>query len=816
MHITSLVLIGCRRLLHKGTKEVRYTPHSPLQLIVAMNGFGKSTILDQLSPLPPSPKEFVKGGSKEIIIRHSNGSVYRLFSDFSKGNLHYFFKDGVDLNDGHTLTIQKHLVQEHFGYTTEIHALCTGKVKITRMSVQKRKEWLVKLCQTDVSYALSLYSKLAQTYRKSQASKEHIENKLLEVTSKLMVAEEYEELMAKIKSISDMDQEIIQSIGFVEWTSSIDNHYRALENKLIDLSTLMMKSMPKNRLYKSMAELSYMRSAAASFRSQTEQNIATSKGRYESLSEAINRISTAGDQSLSDLTEEAKDLRFKISQFHAETLEDARLPLQSCIADIYSVRDTLNVLLLKLPVNTDMAIYNRTTISAKRDEYTHVQKLKDVAINAITRSEQRLKDFEAHDPVVCVNCNHKWVPGFEEREKQMLKKLIKTSLAEIEERDLKLASLAEWLQAAEEWVTEYRKYTNLYETYPRLSAFFDTLQEDMAIFNRPSSLVNMIDNYLVRLTAATEYLKIKDRLDLVEHVISQKQLMENESVSTLTEKLNQLIKGIEDESFLLDSLKAEEKEINHYLESVKRVEAINAEINAAFIEYDNLTIDLFRQRTNEDLRRLLNDNSAKVRSMNDQISEARSGQSIAEHLRKDALELESYMAATNLLLRELSPSEGLIADALGGFGNALAEQFNTIIDNVWSTPLSVKPCSVKDGDLDYQFPLSSAEDVDDISMGSDGEMELIDFAWLMIARLYLKCDHYPLMLDEVGGRFHDEHKLSLFKYVKSLVENNLISQVFIVSHSPTIHSTLNNADLNIIDPSGVLVTPDANMYFSAV
>jgi hypothetical protein len=810
------VLIGCRRLLHKGTKEIRYSPDAALQLIVGMNGYGKSTVLEYLSPLPPSPKEFVKGGSKEIVIRHQNGSTYRLVSDFSKGNLHYFFKDGIDLNDGHTLTIQKHLVQEHFGYTPEIHQLCTGKVKLTRLSVQKRKEWLVKLCQTDVTYVLGLYSRLAQSFRKLTASKEHAETKLLDLKSKLIAAEEFESLMDQIKAIGEMDHEIIQSIGFVDWTTSIDNHYKSLESRLIDSSTLLMKSMPKTRLYKSMAELTYNHSVLASNRSDKEQSITASKERYEAISEAINRISTAGDQTLSELITEASDLKFKISQYHPETIEDARLPLTSMISDIYSVRDSLNNLLLKLPLNPSMALYNRSTISAKRDEYASLRKLKDVATNSISSAEARIKEFQSHNAITCVNCNHKWVPGFEEKELQMLRRRIKTSEKEVEELTIKLAELTEWLQGSELWVAEYRKYTAMYEAYPRLSAFFDTLQDEMAIFDRPSSLLNHCDNYLHRLTVAAEYLNVKDRLDLVEHVISQKQLMENENVSTLTEKLNEIISSIESESIELDKLKLEERNVYDYMDSVKRVHSIAKDVSQLFVEYDNLTIDLCRHRTNNDLKRLLKENSDKVRSMNDRISEARSGQSIAEHLKQDIYELDSNIKVTEILLKELSPTEGMIADTLGGFGLALASQLNTIIDHVWSTPLSIKACNVKDGDLDYQFPLTSSEDVEDISLGSDGEMELIDFAWMMIARIYLKCDHFPLMLDEVGGKFHDEHKLSLFKYVKSLVENGLVSQVFIVSHSPTIHSTLVHADLNVIDPSGVLVTPDANKYFHVV
>ena len=76
MKIVKLILRNCDRFLLNQIKEIVYTPTSPYQLITGNNGSGKSSLLEELSPLPPDKNKFTKNGYKEIHIEHQIKSTF--------------------------------------------------------------------------------------------------------------------------------------------------------------------------------------------------------------------------------------------------------------------------------------------------------------------------------------------------------------------------------------------------------------------------------------------------------------------------------------------------------------------------------------------------------------------------------------------------------------------------------------------------------------------------------------------------------------------------------------------------------------------
>ena len=51
MKVLKLILRNCDRFLLNQIKEIVYTPDSPYQLITGNNGSGKSSLLEEISPL---------------------------------------------------------------------------------------------------------------------------------------------------------------------------------------------------------------------------------------------------------------------------------------------------------------------------------------------------------------------------------------------------------------------------------------------------------------------------------------------------------------------------------------------------------------------------------------------------------------------------------------------------------------------------------------------------------------------------------------------------------------------------------------------
>lgn len=814
MEIISLSIVGSKRLLHKGTKEVHYTPESHLQLIIGKNGFGKSSIMHYLSPLPPNKKEFIKGGYKEIRIKH-NDSLYVLRSDFSKGNDHSFIKDGQELNDGRTQTVQKQLAEQHFSYNQDIHDLLIGKVRFSDLPTAKRKEWLVRICNTDVSYAMALYSRLTQSSRKVAAAKEHYEKKIIDESSKLLSAEEYEAAVKAIELIAEEDSCIISNLNFAEWTSSHSEKYRQLETSIKELSHKVFSSKLKPKVFTDESDLDGQYITWNNKLQGIESKIQVLDEQYEFMSGAINTHNNAMDKSLSELQRDFDECVAQLNTFTQDEIEEAVqvADIDAIIEEAHNVHDSINHILLSIPVNPHMELYNRTTVSLRKNEVRDLQLLIDKLQYAITTSEKRIDEIRSHDEITCVNCDHKWVPGGGKAELERRERLLVSQREDLVNKQKLLDEHLAWLQGSAEWVQWYKQYTALTINYPRLRSYFDSLIEDSQLYNSPASLVGSIDKYTEKLLAFKQLKKTLSNKEFLEEAIQRKKLLDQTNISTLGERFDYLVAQLE--AHYHDKAIYEEEIAAHmaYRSQVKELIEVSREIESKMVEYCKLIVQYSQYRTNKELRELLATNADKVKQLNETVADARSSISIVDHLRKNVAELELDKDAYALLLSELSPSEGLIAETLGSFGNVIATQMNDVISHVWSTPLYVRPCKVVDGDLDYRFPLASEDfddPTDDISMGSEGEKEIIDFAFMLIARIYLKLGNYPLHLDEVGKMFHDTHKVALYGYIKQLLEANRVGQVFIISHSPTAHATLTHADINVIDPSGIMVTPDAN------
>ena len=82
MFIDELILNGYDRLNTNNFKKIHFTFKKKIQIIIGTNGSGKSSILEELSPLPAESKYYSKDGYKLIKITHF-GKRYILKPSFN-------------------------------------------------------------------------------------------------------------------------------------------------------------------------------------------------------------------------------------------------------------------------------------------------------------------------------------------------------------------------------------------------------------------------------------------------------------------------------------------------------------------------------------------------------------------------------------------------------------------------------------------------------------------------------------------------------------------------------------------------------------
>lgn len=814
MYITSLSLIGCKRFLNKGTREIHYTPKSPLQLIIGQNGHGKSSLLEELSPLPAVPANYNKGGSKQFECEH-NTHNYRLTSDFSKGSSHSFLKDGVELNPGGTITVQKTLVEQEFGYTNDLHELLLGRVKFTKLTAKARREWFVKLCETDVSYATRVYATLAQSARNVVGALKHTQQKLATETLSLLDENAHAELVAKSESLlNDSFALAGAQTPNAHWGQRELNEYEKLQHILLSLSnkSLSRKIAPGGP---TIEVLQNDYNATTRDLNVAEAELSALKREFDGIHELVDQLTDAEDIPEAELLEELQTLRARLPQIKTSlsfpNLEDVEL----AIANASDAVRPLNDLLMQLPINKDAEVYNKESVRAAQLQRDALQQIIDKGNNLIAHAEHRCAEMTQGKDQTCPKCQYVWIPGFSETEHYNHQTLIKVKTEEVSKAQLECDQINQWLEAANEWRDHFVRYSQLTNTYPRLRPFWDTLVADYKIYNAPKSLIGALDRYLAELYKVREKTSIEARLELLNATLDKRRLLSSAGTETLLHKRNALELEISDATAKVQLLKLKAQDYKHRLDGL--IEYTN-EISQIERLY-NAAIELLIQRTKAEQNQILNDQSQQLRQqaglLSAKLQQSTAVIEIVAHLQRSLEELESDQQLYEVILEELSPTTGIIADTLKGFISTFAMQVNDVIAKIWNTPLQILPCNISEGNLDYVFPFTTVDQtpIADVGMGSTGECEVIDFAFRLIAMLYLKMEHYPLLLDEVGASFHELNRNSLFNYIKLLVESRRISQVFVVSHFATTHGSLTHADLNILDPTGVLVTPTANKYF---
>jgi hypothetical protein len=187
---------------------------------------------------------------------------------------------------------------------------------------------------------------------------------------------------------------------------------------------------------------------------------------------------------------------------------------------------------------------------------------------------------------------------------------------------------------------------------------------------------------------------------------------------------------------------------------------------------------------------------------------------IVNDLKESAKSLALDKEAYQILEDVLSPTDGFISEQLHGTIHSIVRQLNAIIGAIWTYDVTVHPCGSDDGVLDYKFPLHiENEERDDIYKGSEGQREIIDFAFRILAYSHLNLINYPLYLDETGRTMDETHRANIMSYIKENINARQFSQAFLISHYAANHGSFLNAEVVVLDNANI-VTPDVyNTHF---
>lgn len=823
MKYLRIILAGYKRMLLNGIEHFDMKIESPLQLILGTNGSGKSSLLWELSPLPADAKDFTAGGSKTLMLEHL-GHQYTLASIFAGKQEHSFIFNGVELNAGRTITVQRDLVKEHFKMTTEIHDLVTGRERFDTMSTARRKEWFLRLPDVNYDYALQVYGKLKAALR-DRTGAIRLEKKALVISSeKLLQEQEILRIQAETTSLHECLSKLLEHRKPVESDlTTLGINDDRLDKALVTLANQFTQVHERITAREhGDLELAEMIESTQATIISLQARIAQLADTHEQISSKIQVLQSAGEKTVATLEAE---LALVLAQSQQESsmscLNMAIATPDRAYASFTSIKPTLLDIFSNIPNNADKR-YSQAALLHARAQLDEQLKLKNNLIEQISDRRASLGHMRDHmdkPDTTCPKCAHAFSLVYSEERVNTLNKSIQLSEERLQtEIYPKITELESYIESCNTYAQLFRQYHQLQSSTPLLQPYWSMFTDQQILTTQSLQgyfLLSRVEQDLqhqIQMESTLRQIKaIEDNLSLLSSV-GDTNLIDLQALNAdVAQQLN----------VNTNDLQVAQAQNTHYRsEYALRREAINIRKNIRKHIASKQTI--MNERTEHHRRTILNqlirDLQSALATREHALFAAQQQRQIVDAMIQKIATFTQEEQALTVLVKELSPTEGLIAEGILGFIKNFCDQMNALIQKVWSYPLTIQSCEVidKDGiDLDYRFPLIVGDElnpVSDVSKGSSGMQEIINLAFRLTAMKYLHLQDYPLHLDEFGSTFDKDHRTAAASMIRSLIEEHAFPQVFMISHYEGLYGALSNAQICVLNATNILTPKDYNQH----
>lgn len=837
LYIESMELEGFLGFAKPRIKNLKVSFDRKLQILNSSNGCGKTTFISEINIFPIEKTLFETDGYKIVYFR-CNGKRYKMESNH-KRNFLYDLETGENINDGGTITQHLAIVKQMFGLTPFLWNAAMGGINFTEADKNTRRTWIEAISGIDFNYPFAQYKKITSELNSLKGAAKHLNAQLTTEASKLLRAEEVEELIASKDILSSTVKDILLSRNT---NISVSDKVR-LEREIATLeATAKETQLAYNRLARFMNPFSNVTSldSLRDYHNELKSDIAITT---KDIEHAIKRLEERSKLLVKldrgkgvDIEEVKKDLAyFNEARSGARGLlkgNNVNRDLFPYLKDLDLTRELLsNIGLLYNEMITHLTATKNYNDDALVLPFT-IEQYREYVINAqvissdisakkakLEQIELNLSELSQQHKVNCPKCSTSFVPNGDlcDKFKGEIDNLIKT----IDTLTPKLADLNAYVQSYDEVITR-RKYAQDYLVsevgskftwyHGIIAQYIDsdlTLNELSQRLKVDSNTVYNVEigidssAEIARLEAIIkEYDALKDVADVteldkevreLETEIANLRVRRKDLEATLAEvtetgKLYQ--KHIQLLTQLKDSLENLTSKREAYVEVISNValEAVESDLQ---VQLANVT-------------KKVNDNEILINLIN----------SLQGMLDSTKEKIEIF----KVLDEAFNPSTGIIAEQLIGYVSAFAKQLTVVIGKLWGYPMKILPCSIENKKgMDYKFPFQiGTKPIPDVSKGSKSQVSVINLAVMLCTRISLGLNGLPLFLDEVGGGFDTVHNQKLTEFIRELLANYGCSNVFLVHHDAAVRNSLGPRDTIVFDASQVIVEPGYNQHVELI
>jgi energy-coupling factor transporter ATP-binding protein EcfA2 len=823
MKFISVELSGYLRIALNGTKYIKLTPVQDVQLILGTNGSGKSSLLDEITPLPSNSSDYSKDGFSIKTISH-NGSIYILKSTFNPTQKHSFLKDDVELNQGGTVTVQKELVRQEFGITPEIHELIMGRDKFTKMPPSRRRYWFTQLSSVSYDYAIGVFNKIKERHRDTLGALKLNRSRLVTESAKLLPKEEQEQIKSEI---SELHEFLLESSNYrVPVDKSKNDIEIQIKEIFIDTETLA-KQVKKKSLSIKKSSLNYLGLDIDSFISELNSRISFLTLMLDQLTTRHSKVvsnllvlARTGNQGIDEFENQIKNLQDEqlSTQVNKRILTESvfKSPIEALRA-IEIINDSLCTIFTEIPSNGDLkysTASKNNLLFEKGKIIDRVEVLKKEIVRLSTK-RTHLEEHKKNSNLVCPNCSKPFSFSFSQNEYDQVLNILNSHEDELSKLDNKKQEIENDLQELENYFLIYKKFTTISESYPVLKDLWFIIKNE--ILSNPNGCSLILNNFKSDLYLDKKYLDLDTEIEELKKLIVAKKLIGDQD----TNKLKKEMEDIEHETYgyqkeLIDSKTKLNKATEHKkdLEQINKMQILLTDNEKQINGLVDSLIETNRRITIiEGIKSVQSVLSRKESILFDVINQEK----IIANLEETIKLLEIDEKCLKIIISELSPTDGLIAEGLFGFIKLFISQMNNFIGKIWTYEMNIQSCDLSDTskvELDYKFPIQiegREKPVADVSLASTGMMEIIDLAFKIIAIKNLGLSDTPLFLDEFGAALDHTHRTMIYSVFDYLVNQINFSQVFIVNHYSHLYGSMKNADVCILHDTNVEI-PNGTIY----
>lgn len=800
-------------LLHQ-IEGISYKPQSPYQVLMGANGSGKSTLLSLLTGNDPEGSHFHAGGS--FVMRlDAQGTRYEVGYDVNKG-IRYTFKvetspnEWTELNPGATREVYRNLWETELGVTADTVALLSRKYRLTDMRASERQALFATITGVDVSYGMSAYDKLK---RRLSAVKGAIKENHAELTKLISLRvddDEVEQLRLRAAQLRQESQRALMDYrsdlppydqGEVE---SALTHFEGSRNQLRKLLNQRPATLPIPA-----ADMESYREMVRAQVHQSESLRVVERGILEQFHQAddlFQRLTVEQNRGHIEFTNEAAQLQEELRQLESQVYFNPEIRYH----DIVAVHRTLAEILpgWQQQVTDFRGGYTIADAVAKRDtarlRLLEIERGINTLQGAIDAIESHLKHLNEPHSDHCAKCGYSATA-------ERTAKAIAGNMEKLEGYRTRIAAGRELLAKTQVEHAEYTAYAEdlgrivgVTERYPHLKTYFARIFTEASLFDDPVDLIHVSNMCFMDVQAKLRISEIEHRQAEISKISGQ---LAQQSVGTL-EELGSRVETLRtsyEQAFvaLQRAIVLQQESQSSYTEANNYVNSVSTTLTCYLKDLERLH-GICGIMLNEMARMHYTEVTAQAVAVETQLGERNVLESRIHGLEEHLGRLKVTQAKLQVLLNAISPQTGMLAKCSVEPITQFIDQMNYIIDRVWSHELRVLPYRPgKDVKLDYTFPLKVAGRdtlVPDISEGSDGQVEIVDFAFMVTGLLCKGNKGIPLLLDEIDRPMQPEHKESLMGFLIEAVESGWFSQIFVVSHHASAYTALPSPDMIELAP----------------